>query len=218
MCIEPRPVSSCPPTHSLAPFPISLRYAHTCLRRTHLHERIRAYTPMLRVYNTSYILHTYIYIRVYAGPASTRVALRSRGVFTIFALARHRGGHPLIHGNAARRAVEGVARGEGIGGPGGRDRPRGGEASAKERREQRAAKEWGKRGEGVGRERRGKSVGARRGARIPGGESPGDGLPAAFPCPCGESAADATDLLSLLFFTLPCIYLSSFLFLLIRKM
>lgn len=63
MCIEPRPVSSCPPTHSLAPFPISLRYAHTCLRRTHLHERI-AYTPMLslRVYNTSYILHIYIYI------------------------------------------------------------------------------------------------------------------------------------------------------------
>lgn len=214
MCIEPRPVSSCPPTHSLAPFPISLRYAHTCLRRTHLHERI-AYTPMLslRVYNTSYILHIYIYIRVYAGPASTRVALRSRGVFTIFALARHRGGHPLIHGNAARRAVEGEARGEGIGGPGGRDRPRGGEASAKERREQRAAKEWGKRGEGVGRERRGKSVGARRGARIPGGESPGDGLPAAFPCPCGESAADATDLLSLLlFFTSPCIYLLFYFF------
>lgn len=134
-------------------------------------------------------------------------------MFTIFALARHRGGHPLIHGNAARRAVEGEARGEGIGGPGGRDRPRGGEASAKERREQRAAKEWGKRGEGVGRERRGKSVGARRGARIPGGESPGDGLPAAFPCPCGESAADATDLLSLLlFFTSPCIYLLFYFF------
>lgn len=42
----------------------------------------------------------------YAGPASTRVALRSRGVFTIFALARHRCGHPLIHGNAPRLAAE----------------------------------------------------------------------------------------------------------------
>lgn len=89
MCIEPRPVSSCPPTHSLAPFPISLRYAHTCLRRTHLHERI-AYTPMLslRVYNTSYILHIYIYIYAYMPDLPQRESHCAAGECLLFSRLR----------------------------------------------------------------------------------------------------------------------------------
>lgn len=96
-------------------------------------------------------------MHTYAGPASTRVALRSRGVFTIFARARFCEATPLFTG--ARRPVVGGEEGRPprIGRGSGRVVGTGGERVGMEEEE-----EWGA------------PVRARRGARIPGGESPGD--------------------------------------------